>query len=321
MSIVVKHLTKFYGETKAVDNLSFEIQKGDIVGFLGPNGAGKTTTVRMITGYIAPSSGTVEIDGKSMANDPFVVRRMIGYLPEQNPLYSDMDVIDYLEFISRLQDVPKQDIPHRIKQLVNMFNLQSVKHKDVSELSKGFRQRLGLAAAMVNDPPVLVLDEPTTGLDPNQILEFRNFISQLGKEKMVVLSTHALAEVQVLCNRVIIIGKGRMLADTPMSLIENKFRGREGFLVEIERPDGVAADAVQSVFEKLPEVEAVAPLLAVEEKESVLRFYIEAQSDTDLRKQLYRLCVEKNWVLLDLHRQHIRMEDIFHQLTTGKSSR
>ena len=260
MSIVVKHLTKFYGDTKAVDNLSFEIRKGDIVGFLGPNGAGKTTTVRMITGYIAPSSGTVEVNDKDVRNDPFEVRKMIGYLPEQNPLYSDMDVIDYLEFISRLQDVPRADIPHRIKQLLNMFNLQSVKHKDVSELSKGFRQRLGLAQAMVNDPPVLVLDEPTTGLDPNQILEFRNFISQLGKEKMVILSTHALSEVQVLCNRVIIIGKGRMLADTPMSMIENKFRGREGFLVELERPDGMSGEAVQGVFENLAEVEAVAPL-------------------------------------------------------------
>ena len=321
MSIVVKHLTKHYGETKAVDNLSFEIRKGDIVGFLGPNGAGKTTTVRMITGYIAPSSGTVEINGKDVRKDPFEVRRMVGYLPELNPLYQDMDVIDYLDFISQLQDVPKREIPHRIKQLVNMFNLQSVKHKDISELSKGFRQRLGLAQAVVNDPPVLILDEPTTGLDPNQILEFRNFISQLGKEKMVILSTHALSEVQVLCNRVIIIGKGRMLADTPMSLIENKFKGREGFLIEIERPAGSTVEAVQSVFEKLDSVEAVAPLLAGEEHDPVLRFYIEARGDMDVRNRLYRLCVEKNWGLLDLHRQHVRMEEIFHQLTMGKPPR
>jgi len=321
MSIITKHLTKYYGETKAVDNLSFEIHKGDIVGFLGPNGAGKTTTVRMIAGYIAPSSGTVEINGKDVRNDPFEVRRMIGYLPEQNPLYSDMDVIDYLEFISRLQDVPSIEISRRVKQLVTMFGLQSVKHKDIGELSKGFRQRLGIAQAMVNDPPVLILDEPTTGLDPNQVMEFRNFISQLGKEKMVMLSTHALSEVQVLCNRVIIIGKGRMLADSPMTLLEDRFKGREAFFVEIERSNGINADAVQNCLEGLENIEGVAPLVPEVENDNVVRFYVEAKKEVDIRKQVYRLCVEHQWVLLDLHRQNVRIEEIFHQLTMGKSPR
>lgn len=186
MSIVVKNLTKSFGAVKAVDNLSFEIEKGEIVGFLGPNGAGKTTTARLITGYLRPTTGTVEVNGISVREKPLEIRQLIGYLPEENPLYPDMDVIDYLELIAQLQNVPGKQIKPRIREVVRVFSLNDVKHVSIGHLSKGFRQRVGLAQAVVHDPPVLILDEPTNGLDPNQTLEFRNYISDLARTKTII---------------------------------------------------------------------------------------------------------------------------------------
>ena len=321
MPVVVKQLVKYFGETKAVDNLSFEVRPGEVVGFLGPNGAGKTTTMRIITGYISPSGGTVEVNGKDVRKDPYSVRRQIGYLPEENPIYSDMDVIDYLEFTAQLQDVPKKDMPRRIREVITTFNLTDVKHRDIGQLSKGFRQRVGLAHALVHDPPVVILDEPTSGLDPNQVFEFRNFIGRISKNKAVILSTHALPEVQAVCNRVIIIGKGKMLADSPIADLEKKIRGREVVLVAVERSAGVTAETVQRALETLESVEAIVPISGTDEGENTLSFYIESKKNIDIRKQIFKLCVDQGWTVVSLSKQRVRIDEIFHQLTTGKTTR
>jgi ABC-2 type transport system ATP-binding protein len=320
MSVVVKNLTKYYGETRALDNLSFEVRPGEIVGLLGPNGAGKTTTARIITGFLAPTSGTVEILGKDIQRHPYDTRRVIGYLPEENPLYPDMDVIDYLEFTARLQDVPSKEIPRRIKEVVRMFDLSEAKHKDIAWLSKGYRQRVGLALAMVHDPKVLILDEPTNGLDPNQIIEFRSFIAKLSRDKAVILSTHALPEVQVVCTRVLIIGRGKMLTDTPITELQKKYEGREGFVIEVEATNGLTSDAVQSVLQSINNVQAVAQLQKPADGLNVFKFYLESKKNEDLRRDIYHTCVRNNWIMVSLNKQHVLIEEIFHQLTKGKTA-
>jgi ABC-2 type transport system ATP-binding protein len=318
MSIVVRNLTKYFGETKALDNLSFQVKAGEIVGLLGPNGAGKTTTARIITGFLAPSSGTVEILGKDIQKYPYETRRVIGYLPEENPLYPDMDVIDYLEFVARLQDVPSREIPRRVKEVVRMFDLGEAKHKDIAWLSKGYRQRVGLALAMVHDPKVLILDEPTNGLDPNQIIEFRSFIAKLSRDKAVILSTHALPEVQIVCTRVVIIGRGKMLSDTPITELQKKYEGREGFVVEVEATDGLSSEVVQQKLQSLDNVQAVAQLQKPADGLNVFKFYLESKKNEDLRRDIYQACVRNNWTLISLSKQHVLIEEIFHQLTKGK---
>ena len=317
MSVIVRNLTKYYGKTRAVDNISFEVDAGEIIGFLGPNGAGKTTTVRMITGYLSPTSGTIEVHGQDVRRNPYKVRRMIGYLPEENPIYPDMDVIDYLEFIAKLQNLPKNDIPSRISEMIKLFDLGDVKHMDIAQLSKGYRQRVGLAQALVHDPPVLILDEPTNGLDPNQIKEFRKILSEMGQRKTVILSTHALAEVQALCNRVIIIGRGRILADASIVELQEKFQGREGFLVEFEKSSHYTSENLQRTLESLHSIAALAPLSAANDGDNVIKFYVESQKNVDIRKQIIQLCIDKRLGLIDIHRQRVRIEEIFHQLTTG----
>lgn len=319
MSIVVTNLTKSFGTVKAVDNLSFEIAKGEIVGFLGPNGAGKTTTARLITGYLRPTSGSVEVNGLDVRLKPLEIRQMIGYLPEENPLYPDIDVLDYLELIAQLQNVPAKQIKPRIREVVRVFSLNDVKHVSVGHLSKGFRQRVGLAQAVVHDPPVLILDEPTNGLDPNQVLEFRNYIGDLARTKTIILSTHALSEVQALCGRVIIIGKGRILADATIGELERKYKGREGVLLELERSDRCTPETVQSQLDAMAGIDAYAAL-GTDDPGSTIRFYIETQKNADLRKSIYDMAVAQGWSLIDLHKQRIRIEDVFHQLTTGRTA-
>jgi ABC-2 type transport system ATP-binding protein len=319
MSVVVRNLSKYFGPIKAVDGISFEVQPGEIIGLLGPNGAGKTTTVRIITGFLSPSDGVVEVNRLNVADHPFEVRRMIGYLPEDNPLYSDMDVIDYLEFIARLLDVPGNEVPGRVRAVVSAFALDDVKHLDIGQLSKGYRQRVGLAQAMIHDPQILVLDEPTNGLDPNQILAFRNYLRQVARDKVVILSTHTLPEVQALCNRVIIIDKGKILADSLISELQKKFQGGHKFFVGLDLPDGFTVDMVQRHLECLESVQVVLPLTQDEGGDKTKGFYIEAGRDINLRKQIFQLCFEHGWTLVHLHRGRVQIEDIFHQLTEGQS--
>jgi ABC-2 type transport system ATP-binding protein len=312
MSIVVRNLSKSYGDAKAVDDISFNVQSGEILGFLGPNGAGKTTTMRVITCYLSPSSGSVEVEGKDTRTESLEVRQLVGYLPEQNPLYLDMNVLEYLGYAAQLQGVVKKSIPSRVKEMVEVCALGEMKHKDIGQLSKGFRQRAGLAAAMIHDPKVLILDEPTSGLDPNQIIEIRNLIKDLGREKTVVLSTHILPEVQATCNRVIIINRGKIAADGPIEELQRGLHGGERILLEVEIPNSLSFDAVSSDIRMVPSVEAVA---LIEEQDGVKKLSVETPRAVDIRRDLYQLCIQKGWTLLELHREQTSLEDIFRQLT------
>jgi ABC-2 type transport system ATP-binding protein len=312
MSIVVNELSKFYGDAKAVDGISFKVQSGEILGFLGPNGAGKTTTMRIITCYLSASAGTVQVEGKDIRRESLEVRKLVGYLPEQNPLYYDMNVLEYLGYSAQLQGVEKKTVPSRVREMVDVCALGEMKHKDIGQLSKGFRQRVGLAAAMIHDPKVLILDEPTSGLDPNQIIEIRNLIKELGKEKTVVLSTHILPEVQATCNRVIIINRGKIVADGPIEELQRGLHGGEKISMEVEVPTSQSFDEVSSHVKMIPSIETVA---FIEERNGVKKFSIETSKGVDIRRDLFQLCIQKGWVLLELHREQTSLEDIFRQLT------
>ena len=313
MSIAVTNLSKYFGDVRAVDGISFTIPSGQILGFLGPNGAGKTTTMRMITSYFAPTEGTVEIDGLDIRTHETAVRKIVGYLPEQNPLYSDMNVLDYLEYSGSLQGIPKRNLAARVKDMVGVCGLSEVKHLDIGQLSKGYRQRVGLAQAMIHDPKILILDEPTSGLDPNQIAEIRNLIKSLGMEKTVVLSTHILPEVQATCDRVLIINRGKIVADGSPTELQASFQGKERLHVEVKSTDGVSLDDLTQTLSKLPNIEAVKP---APERGQDLRVIVETNKGLDVREQVYRACVDKSWVLIELHRVQTSLEEVFHQLTT-----
>lgn len=312
MSVHVDNLTKIYGEKKAVDNISFEVHSGEIVGFLGPNGAGKTTTMRIITGYLTPTEGDVSVLGKNILENSLEVRRHIGYLPENNPLYSDMNVLEYLEFSALLNGVSKSDVHRQVREMVGICGLSEVKHMDIGQLSKGYRQRVGLAQAMIHDPKVLILDEPTSGLDPNQIVEIRNLIRQLGKEKTLILSTHILPEVQASCNRVIIINRGKIVADGSTNELQSRFQGNDQYYIEMEKPDGESFDTLRVQLHNIPSVSSVEQL---EEADNVFRLRIETSHGDDIRKSIYQLSVSKRWTLLELHHEQTSLEDVFHELT------
>ena len=316
MSVLVSNLSKYYGDAKAVDNISFEVHSGEILGFLGPNGAGKTTTMRIVTSYLAPSSGEVKVEGRDVVRESLEVRRLVGYLPEQNPLYLDMNVLEYLEYSAELQGVSRSMISQRRKQMVDVCGLGDMKHKDIGQLSKGYRQRVGLAAAMIHDPRVLILDEPTSGLDPNQIVEIRSLIQDIGTQKTVVLSTHILPEVQATCDRVIIINHGKIVADGPIADLQRSLQGGEKILIEVEVPDGESFDAISVEVRRIP---AIAAVSLIDERDGVKKFSIETTQAIDIRRDLFRLCVQKGWGLLELHREQTSLEDIFRQLTSGSA--
>lgn len=309
MNITIRNLTKLYGTQKAVDNISFGVQTGEILGFLGPNGAGKTTTMKMITHYIAPTSGTVEIGGQAVEAGGTDLKRHIGYLPELNPLYLEMPVIDYLGFCAALQGLPKASIPGRIAEMVRTCGLEAEKHKRIGELSKGYRQRVGLAQAMIHDPEILILDEPTTGLDPNQIVEIRALIRALGQKKTVILSTHILPEVEATCDRILIIDQGRIVADGTPATLRKQAQGQEVVQVQIEN---APAEALLPALEALPSVAHVAVLDA-----EAHRFEIQSRPEASSRHALFHLCVENGWVLTEMTPLETKLEDIFRALTTN----
>ena len=234
MSIIVENLTKQYGPQKAVDDISFKVDTGEILGFLGPNGAGKTTTMKIITCFMAPTNGDVKVNDVSIHSNQEEIKRKIGYLPENNPLYYDMPVLEYLDFVGELQGIEKNKIQNRIAEMVHVCGLNDEKHKKIGELSKGYRQRVGLAQAMIHDPEILILDEPTTGLDPNQIIEIRKLIRHIGKEKTVILSTHILPEVEATCDRILIINKGKIVADGTSETLRKQAQGNEMLRIEIQ---------------------------------------------------------------------------------------
>lgn len=304
MDIVVKNLTKRYGPQRAVDDISFEVKTGEILGFLGPNGAGKTTTMKAITSYLSPSEGDIMVGNYSIWNNQEEIKKSIGYLPEHNPLYLEMPVIDYLKYVAELQNIKPERIKERILEMVSICGLEGEKHKKINELSKGYRQRVGLAQALIHDPEVLILDEPTTGLDPNQIVEIRELIKKIGRQKTVILSSHILAEVEATCDRILIINKGKIVANGTSEELRKAEKGNEIVKVNIEDAD---KDEVAKALRELPTVEMVDP------KES----YIEIQSrpGQSSRRTIFELCVKNNWVLTQMTPIETKLEDVFRELT------
>ena len=307
MHIRIENLSKRYGPQKAVDDISFEVKTGEIVGFLGPNGAGKSTTMKMITGYIGIGQGDVFIDEQSVKQHGDDLKKFIGYLPENNPLYLDMPVIDYLAFCAALQGVDKVRIDERVREMIRITGLNAEKHKKIGELSKGYRQRVGLAQAMIHDPKILILDEPTTGLDPNQIVEIRKLIRELGKEKTVILSTHILPEVEATCDRILIINKGKIVANGTAENLRTQATGQEILRVRIE---DAPADAVLHELRCLPSTDRVEWV-----DKSLNRFELISRTGASAKREVFNLCVQKGWVLSELIPMETRLEDIFRNLT------
>lgn len=310
MSIVVENLTKKYDQQRAVDDISFTIRTGEVVGFLGPNGAGKTTTMKIITSFMAPTEGNVKVCDISIYDDPDLLRKKIGYLPESNPLYQEMPVIDYLRYTAELQGVPKESVPERIKEMIRVCGLNAEKHKRIGELSKGYRQRVGLAQAMIHDPEILVLDEPTSGLDPNQIVEIRKLIRELGKEKTVILSTHILPEVEATCDRILIINKGKIVADGTSETLRRSTKAGEVLKVRISGCND--KDEGFMVLQALDEVAMVNP--APMEKND-FTYIVEGEENVDVRKALFLLCCKRGWILKEMSPIETKLEDIFRDLT------
>jgi ABC-2 type transport system ATP-binding protein len=313
MAIAVRNLTKFYGTEKAVNDISFDVKTGEILGFLGPNGAGKTTTMKIITCYMPPTSGMVEVEGLDIAEHSFEVRKKIGYLPEMNPLYLDMNVVEYLDYSARLHGLKDALLRSRLKEMIDVCGIADVRHKDIGELSKGFRQRVGLAQAMIHDPEVLILDEPTSGLDPNQIVEIRNLIRQLGRAKTVVLSTHILSEVQATCDRVIIVNEGIIVADGTLEQLQQDFRGSEKISLELKAPTTNAMTAMYPKFKEIPHVESVE---YGGQEGDVHKFSILTERGFDIREEIFRRAVSEGWVLMEMSRKATSLEEVFHKLTT-----
>ena len=304
MSVTVTELTKIYGTQRAVDGISFAARSGEVLGFLGPNGAGKTTTMKILTGYLSQSSGSAEVCGYSVASDSLEARRHVGYLPEHNPLYKDMYVREYLTFAARANGLrrPRQ----RIAELVEMTGLGREAHKPIGALSKGYRQRVGLAQAMLHDPQVLILDEPTSGLDPNQLAEIRTLIQQLGQEKTVILSTHIMQEVQALCDRVVIIDRGHIVADDPIDRLQRRLSGDSSLLVQFDRE--VEAD-------KLLQIKGIHRVRPGKLPNS-FRLFLDAESDP--RADVFRFAVQHDRVLLGMVREELSVEEVFRALTAAR---
>lgn len=307
MDIKIENLTKKFGGQRAVDNISFEVKTGEILGFLGPNGAGKTTTMRMITNYLIPTQGEITIGGTSLKDNPDELKRHMGYLPESNPLYPEMPVFEYLQFVGSIQGIPKEQVLDRIIEMIRVCGLNAEKHKKIGELSKGYRQRVGLAQAMINDPEILILDEPTSGLGPNQIAEIRKLIRELGKEKTVILSTHILPEVEATCDRILIIDNGKIVADGTADLLKKQAQGQEVLHVKIE--DGKADD----IFSALQAIPTVAVVDFTDRQ--LNKFEIQSHPEANSARSIFELCVKNKWVLTELTPFETKLEDIFRDLT------
>jgi len=307
MDIIVDGITKKYGRQNAVEKLSFQVKTGEILGFLGPNGAGKTTTMKAITGYLETNEGDIEVGGISVNQNPEEVKKFIGYLPEHNPLYQDMPVIDYLKFIAGLHGVDKNRIENRVTEMIQVCGLKSEKHKKIRELSKGYKQRVGLAQALIHDPEVLILDEPTTGLDPNQIVEIRELIRKIGHEKTVILSSHILAEVEATCDRILIINNGKIVANGTAEELRRQAQGNE--ILKVELGNATRNEAFIAL-KSLPSVE----LVDFTDNEGTV-FEVHSNKGQNSAKAIFDLCVKKGWFLAQLTPIETKLEDIFREVT------
>jgi len=302
MSITVNHLTKIYGTQKAVDDISFNVGKAEIVGFLGPNGAGKSTTMKMITGYLEANSGDAEVCGIKVDSDGNETKKKIGYLPESNPLYYDMYVREYLEFVANIYQL--KEIKAKTESIIETVGLGSEANKKVGQLSKGYKQRVGLAAALIHDPEVLILDEPTSGLDPNQIVEIREVIKKLGQDKTVLFSSHILQEVQAMCERVIIINKGKIVADDTLNNLQRSKQGN--YQVVVGFKENVSID-------RLKNLKGVSNV----EQQGQSTFKLETHNADSVKKQLMELSLQNNWNIVSLQSESNSLEEVFRSLTNS----
>lgn len=301
MSLEIQNLSKFYGQQKAVDAISFTVDQGEIVGFLGPNGAGKSTTMKMATGYLAPSMGTIKVGGYDVLENPFHVKQITGYLPEHNPLYLDMYVREYLLFAGKLSGIGGSKLKHRVGEIIELCGIAPEQNKKLEALSKGYRQRVGLAQSLLHDPEVLILDEPTSGLDPNQIIEIRKVIKEISLNKTVLFSTHIMQEVQALCHRVVIINKGRIVADDQLDELL-KHKGGNSLVVEFQEEIDI---------EDLKNLTGAADVVAINNN----KCQVTSMPGVDLRSQLFRYATEKGLSLIELKVVEYSIESLFKELT------
>jgi len=303
--IEVKKLTKNYGDVKAVQSIDFKINHGEVVGFLGANGAGKSTTLKILTGYLTPTSGDVIVDGYNIQNDFHEIKKIVGYLPESNPLYHDMYVYDLLKFTANIRNIFGSDFKNALDMVVEQCGLKEVVHKRVGECSKGFKQRVGLACAMIHDPKILILDEPVTGLDPNQIIEIRQLIKKLGKEKLVLMSSHILQEIEATVSRIIIIDHGKIVADGTTKKLMNQFMGNVKLSLEVVGFTDAKLTKFQDTFKKAK----------VKKLKDFYKVNLEYKKKDDMRLDVFNFIVKNKLSLLEMSTQTANLEDIFRKLT------
>ena len=307
--IKVENLSKNYGAVKAVKSISFELKDGQVVGFLGANGAGKSTTLKIMTGYISPSSGNVFYGEKNIQDDTSEIQKDIGYLPELNPLYSEMIVHDYLKFISEVRGISENDFKNAFQKVVEECSLNAVAHRTIANCSKGYKQRIGLAAALIHDPKILILDEPVTGLDPNQIVEIRELIKKLGKEKIVLMSSHILQEIQATVDRIIIINEGSIVADgSSEELLNDSAKGKADLKLEVSNAD---ENDIRDMKATIPSID----IKNISKEDSFTSINIEFPSNGDPREDIFKYAVDKNWLILEMVTSKQNLEDIFRKLT------
>ena len=306
--ITVENLSKFYGDVEAVKSISFKLSDGEVVGFLGANGAGKSTTLKVMTGYLSPTSGTVNVNDMDILKDTHEIQKQIGYLPELNPLYAEMRVYDLLEFTAKIRDISGKTFKDALARVVEQCGLKGVIHKNVAECSKGYKQRIGLSCAMIHDPKILILDEPVTGLDPNQIVEIRNLIKDLGSEKLVLMSSHILQEIQATVNRIIIIHKGKIVADGTNEELMSGFMGNTKLTLEIQNAEDTS---VKEITEKIPHL----TIIDTESMNNRKRLYLEYPKDQDPREALFKYAVDSKWVITEMSPHSADLEAIFRNLT------
>ena len=308
MDVVVENLTKSFENQKAVDSISFKAKRGEILGFLGPNGAGKTTTMKIMAGLLTPDFGNITFGDYSIWKQAGKIKNIIGYLPERNPLYDEMNVIDFLFFISKLHNIPKYKITSRVLDMIRLCGLDNDKHKQLGELSKGYRQRVGIAQALIHDPEVVILDEPTTGLDPNQIFGIRKIIKEIGEEKTVILSSHILSEIETTCDQVMIMSNGKIVANGTTSELRRKSDAE--YCLKI----GIKGGETTDIHEALNDLPGVLHIEIIHKQ----NFELQCKPDVEIEKSIFNLCQENNWYISELTPVQTRLEDIFRKVTQNE---
>ncbi|MBC8384928.1 MAG: ATP-binding cassette domain-containing protein [Candidatus Cloacimonetes bacterium] len=304
--IQIQNLVKDYGDLRAVDHINFNINDGEILGFLGPNGAGKSTTLKTITCFFEPTAGNIQVGEFNVLENSREVRKLIGYLPESNPLYTEMTVYDYLQFIATIREIP--DFKSRLKEVINKCGLHGIVAKPINTLSKGYKQRVGIAQAIIHDPKILIFDEPTVGLDPNQIVEIRELIKELGKEKTLIISSHILQEVQAVCDRIVIINNGKIVADGSSDELKSSFQNKTKLILDLIAPE-------EEISQLSDHVDNIAVLSVSTVENETKRVSIEYGSEDDRRPDIYKYIKSQDWIMLEMHREHVSLEDVFRNLT------